>query len=326
MVTCKSTAWTRRRIFSAQNAMNPLAGSKREILRLAASRLAQDDNGKRLSLVLKHVLTRETTRWVIRLRQDTPYAGLTELPVLRINPRMDNDTSASRADRIVKLSDEDGVRAILRTALADLWEVTNELTRLRPTKRERFNVCIFGSARVEPGNYYYEEVKKLAQDLARMECNIVTGGGPGLMQAANEGASTVNSCLVDCSMGIRVDLPFEQGANPYVQSQYEHKTFFTRLHHFVLVSDAFVVVPGGIGTTLEALMVWQLLQVRHMKDVPLIFLGEMWEELVDWGRRNMVEEDIILASPEDFDIPTCAKTSADIVGIIREAHEHWKQS
>ncbi|MEI4926893.1 LOG family protein, partial [Klebsiella pneumoniae] len=92
--------------------------------------------------------------------------------------------------------------------------------------------------------------------------DIVTGGGPGLMQAANEGAAQVRAPERNRSVGIRVDLPFEQEANPFVEQAYEHGTFFTRLHHFVLVSDAFVVVPGGIGTVLEMMMVWQLLQVR----------------------------------------------------------------
>ena len=75
------------------------------------------------------------------------------------------------------------------------------------------------------------------------------------------------------SVGIRVELPFEQDVNAFVTEAFEHKTFFTRLHHFVLVSDAFIVTPGGIGTVLETLMVWQLLQVRHLHDTPLILAG-----------------------------------------------------
>ena len=87
------------------------------------------------------------------------------------------------------------------------------------------------------------------------------------------------------SVGIRVELPFEQDVNPFVEQAFEHETFFTRLHHFVLASDAFVVVPGGIGTVLETLMIWQLLQVRHVHDVPLILVGKMWAGLVEWARR-----------------------------------------
>ena len=73
-----------------------------------------------------------------------------------------------------------------------------------------------------------------------------------------------------------MELPFEQDVNPFVEQAFEHETFFTRLHHFVIASDAFVVVPGGIGTVLETLMIWKLLQVRHVDNVPLIFVGKMW--------------------------------------------------
>ena len=86
------------------------------------------------------------------------------------------------------------------------------------------------------------------------------------------------------SVGIRVALPFEQDVNAFVTEAFEHRTFFTRLHQSVLTSDAFLVAPGGIGTVLESMMVWQLLQVRHLEKTPLIFVGRMWPGLVEWGR------------------------------------------
>src|SRR5205823_5414510 len=82
--------------------------------------------------------------------------------------------------------------------------------------------------------------------------------------------------------------PFEQEVNPFVGQMYEHRTFFSRLHHFVILSDAFVVVPGGIGTLLEMSLAWQLLQVRKLYNTPLIVVGKMWAELVEWGRRSML--------------------------------------
>jgi uncharacterized protein (TIGR00730 family) len=168
-------------------------------------------------------------------------------------------------------------------------------------------------------------VKDLARSLAEMDCNIITGGGPGMMQAANEGAAEVDSGHLDRSVGIRIDLPFEQDVNPFVQSAFEHRTFFTRLHHFVLVSDAFVVVPGGVGTVLESMMVWQLLQVRHVENVPLIFVGKMWRELVEWGRTYMLREGLELASPEDFDIPVCVDTTEEVIAAVSEVHRKWQQ-
>src|SRR4029077_18750511 len=102
--------------------------------------------------------------------------------------------------------------------------------------------------------------------------------------------------------------PFEQEVNPFVEQAFEHKTFFTRLHHFVLTSDAFVVAPGGIGTVLELTMIWQLLQVRHVQDTPLILVGKMWADLVDWARTHLAMSNPALASPQDMDIPRCVNT------------------
>ena len=158
---------------------------------------------------------------------------------------MSTPESVAKGSQTVSLADEEGVKDILVSAVFGLWDIVNNLTRLRPSKRERFRVTIFGSARAKPGTYVYDEVKRVAADLAEMGCDIITGGGPGLMQAANEGAAAVNAPERNRSVGIRVDLPFEQEANPFVEQAFEHKTFFTRLHHFVLTSDAFVVAPGG---------------------------------------------------------------------------------
>jgi hypothetical protein len=105
-------------------------------------------------------------------------------------------------------------------------------------------VTIFGSARAPPGSGVYDQVKRLASALAEMGCDIVTGGGPGLLQAANEGARQVNAPERNRSVRIRVDLPFEQDVNPFVEQAFAQQTFFTRRHHFVLASDAFVAVRG----------------------------------------------------------------------------------
>ena len=198
---------------------------------------------------------------------------------------MSSDPRGSQRNRHVSLSDEEAVKEIVGGAVLDLWKAVNALTRLRPSRRDRYRVTIFGSARAQPGSFVYEEVKRAAAAFSAMGCDIVTGGGPGLMQAANEGASLAGTTG---SMGIRVDLPFEQNVNPFVQQAFEHETFFTRLHHFVIASDAFVVVPGGIGTVLETLMVWQL------------------------------------ASAEDLQIPRCLETADEAIALVRDLHENWK--
>lgn len=236
---------------------------------------------------------------------------------------MSTDDSIKQDSQMISLADEEGVKQILVSTVFGLWEIVNNLTRLRPSKHERYRVTIFGSARVKPQTFAYDEVKRLAQALAEMGCDIVTGGGPGLMQAANEGAAAAEVPERNLSLGIRVDLPFEQDINPFVQEAYEHKTFFTRLHHFVLASDAFVVTPGGIGTVLEAMMVWQLLQVRHLHDTPLIFVGKMWAELVDWASRHMLSSQPPLANAEDMLIPRCLNTADEAIALIREHHDRW---
>jgi uncharacterized protein (TIGR00730 family) len=224
---------------------------------------------------------------------------------------------------IVKLSDEDATVALVERAVTGLWEVVNELTRLRRTTRQNYRVTIFGSARLKPGSVAYEGVKELASDLTRMGCDIMSGGGPGLMQAANEGALAVDPQALHRSVGIRVELPFEQEINPFVGQAYEHRTFFSRLHHFMIISDAFVVVPGGVGTLLELSLAWQLLQVRKLYNTPLILVGKMWKELVDWARRSMLQEGSELASDVDFSIPLCVTTIEETVALIRENRDLW---
>ena len=226
-------------------------------------------------------------------------------------------------DGHISLSEEDRVKEVLVKAVFGLWDVVNDLTRLRPSKRERYRVTIFGSARAKSGTFVYHEVKRVAAALTEMGCDIITGGGPGLMQAANEGAGAAGALDRNRSVGIRVDLPFEQQANPFVTEAFEHKTFFTRLHHFVLTSDAFVVVPGGIGTVLELMMVWQLLQVRHVHDTPLILVGKMWADLVLWAKSHLVTSQPPLANAEDMSIPICVNTADEAIRVIREHHVRW---
>ena len=159
--------------------------------------------------------------------------------------------------------------------------------------------------------------------LSAMDCDIITGGGPGLMQAANEGTKAAQASQGVQSIGIRVHLPFEQNVNPFVEQAFEHGTFFTRLHQFVLMSDAYIVAPGGLGTVLESVMIWQLLQVRHLHDIPLVFAGPMWKGLVEWASAQMLRPGFELASPQDMQIPHCVDNGAEAVAVVREHHKRW---
>jgi uncharacterized protein (TIGR00730 family) len=236
---------------------------------------------------------------------------------------MSEKNSVKQKPNAVSLADEEGVKQILTDSILGLWDVVNNLTRLRPSRRERYRVTIFGSARAKPGTFAYEETKRLAAALAEMGCDIITGGGPGLMQAANEGAAAAPERAR--SIGIRVDLPFEQDVNTFVGMAFEHRTFFTRLHQFVLASDAFVVAPGGIGTVLETMLIWQLLQVRHIADAPLILVGRMWPDLVEWARTAMLSSEPPLADVKDMELPRCVAGADEAMALIREHYSLWKK-
>src|SRR3954469_17790374 len=123
------------------------------------------------------------------------------------------ESSFGQSD-IVRLSDEDGASALVERAVTGLWEVVNELTRLRRTTRQNYRVTIFGSARLKPGTLAYDSVKQLAAELTRMGCDIMSGGGPGLMRAANEGANLAAPEARHRSVGTRSILPSNQEINP----------------------------------------------------------------------------------------------------------------
>ena len=235
---------------------------------------------------------------------------------------MPSTPRGSEGGRPVSLSDEEGVKEIVRTTVLDLWKVVNNLTRLRPSKRERYRVAIFGSARAQPGTFVYDEVKRACRGLRlfrlrhrdRRRTRPDAGGQRGRpCQRRASGRSAFASSCRSSRTRIRSS-----------QEAFEHETFFTRLHHFVIASDAFVVVPGGIGTVLETLMVWQLLQVRHVENVPLILVGQMWKGLVDWAGTSMLDPRLALANPQDLQIPQCVDTADEAIALLRDLQKQWQ--
>jgi uncharacterized protein (TIGR00730 family) len=212
---------------------------------------------------------------------------------------------------------------ILDKAIYQLWETINDLDQIQPERVEHYRVSIFGSSRIRRGDPIYDEVQKLSYDLAMLGVDIVTGGGPGLMEAANAGAVEGQKETNGRSFGLAIHLPTEEAANPFVDKVFRHRTFFSRLHHFIRLSSAFIVMPGGIGTALELFMVWQLLQVKHMKQHPLILVGTMWPGLIDWMRATMVERGLV--SPTDFDAIHVVGSSAEAIPIIAESYDRWKE-
>lgn len=190
-----------------------------------------------------------------------------------------------------------------------------------PIERRYFRVAIFGSSRIQVEDELYHRVRDLARQLSHIGCDIVTGGGPGLMMAANEGARRGAYRFHTRSFGLTILLPLEEQPNPFLDEVATHKTFFSRLHHFIRLSHAYIVVDGGIGTTLEALMVLQLLQVRLLHDRTLIFVGPMWKGLRDFIRDEIVENR--LASPPDAEIPYWVDTVEEAVEIVRRERDRF---
>lgn len=212
------------------------------------------------------------------------------------------------------------LRLFDRSILAS-YRIINWLDRKAPLERRYFRVAIFGSSRIQATDAIYAEVKELARRLSYMGCDIVTGGGPGLMRAANEGARAGAYRYKTRSFGLTILLPLEEQPNPFLDEVAQHNTFFSRLHQFIRLSHAYIVVDGGIGTTLEALMVFQLLQVKMLKDRPLIFVGPMWR-----GLRSFIEKEIIArgyASPPDVDAAVWVNTLDEALAAVEAARDDF---
>jgi len=227
-----------------------------------------------------------------------------------------------------KMRREPDVGKIIDRTIVRLWDTIEELEALNPAELLYYRVAVFGSARIQAGDREYSEVQKLASRLTELGCDIVTGGGPGLMEAANEGAASSrdngkNGKRRTRSFGLTIAIPYEK-ANPYLDSVTAHRTFFSRLHHFVRMSQAFIIFPGGIGTALELLMVWQLLQVGFMTERPVVLMGEMWSGLLDWMRKEMVPRHLINA--EDLDLVHPVQTTEEAVAWIEKHKEKFDQA
>jgi len=158
-------------------------------------------------------------------------------------------------------------------------------------------VSIFGSARVKPGDSCYQQAEYLARRLAEKGFSVITGGGPGVMEAANKGATEGGGK----SVGMNIRLPFEQKPNPYANVSIDYKYFFIRKVMFVKYAVAYVIFPGGYGTLDELFEALTLIQTRRIKSFPVVLLGgAYWKGLMDWLSDTVLKENKIL--PEDLDL------------------------
>ena len=174
-------------------------------------------------------------------------------------------------------------------------------------------VTVFGSSRFEEGHRYYDLAREVGGELARAGFAVMTGGGSGIMEAANRGAREAGGLSIGCN----ITLPREQKPNPYLDRFIQLDHFFVRKVMLVKYSSAFVVMPGGFGTLDEAFEIATLMQTNKIEHFPLIAVGsEFWDDMIDFARDTMIREGTL--SPEDARFVHLADTAADVVRLVRE--------
>jgi uncharacterized protein (TIGR00730 family) len=175
-------------------------------------------------------------------------------------------------------------------------------------------VAIFGSARTRPGSAAYAEAQAIAGILAKQGFSVITGGGPGVMEAANKGATEGGAT----SVGLNIELPLEQKPNIYANKLLNFRYFFVRKVMFVKYSIAFVILPGGFGTLDELFEAITLIQTRKIKPFPVILVGkEYWKGLLDWLRDTLLREKMIAA--EDLDILKIVDTPEEVLQWVQDS-------
>ncbi len=194
--------------------------------------------------------------------------------------------------------------------ISEFVEATERLAEIRPA------VSIFGSARIRPGHRWYESTVDIARRLSDAGFTVISGGGPGIMEAANRGAFDGPSP----SVGLNIELPHEQTGNPYQNISLRFRHFFARKVAFAKYASAFVAVPGGFGTLDELAEVLTLVQTRVGRHIPIILVDSaFWRGLLDWMRESLLDNGLI--APEDLDLMTVVDEPAQVVEAIFDFYQ-----
>ncbi len=209
--------------------------------------------------------------------------------------------------------DSDAWRAL--RIMGEFIEGFDVLARLGPA------VSIFGSARTRPDDLNYRQAQELAGRLSQQGFTVITGGGPGIMEAANRGAKEADGV----SVGLAIDLPHETGLNPYVDLPAYFRYFFVRKTMFVKYAQAFVIFPGGFGTFDELFESLTLVQTGKIDHFPIILYGsEYWAGLLDWLRSTVAREANVYE--DDVDLMLVSDDVEEIVGIIEQSYRQREES
>jgi len=196
--------------------------------------------------------------------------------------------------------------------MSEFVEGFETMSRLGPA------VSVFGSSRTPRSDPYYQKARKLARMLAEKKFAIITGGGPGIMEAANRGAHDAGGV----SVGLNITLPVMQRANPWADTRLDFRYFFARLVMFVKYSEAFVCFPGGFGTLHEFFNSMTLIQTQKADRFPVILIGRsFWNGLVEWMRKRMLAFRFPKISPHDMELFTVTDNLKQAVEVIEEARK-----
>ncbi|MDF0719296.1 MULTISPECIES: TIGR00730 family Rossman fold protein [Chryseobacterium group] len=198
--------------------------------------------------------------------------------------------------------------------MAELVDGYDKLAKIGPC------VSIFGSARLREGDKYYELAVEIAEKITDIGFGIITGGGPGIMEAGNKGARQREGK----SIGLNIDLPFEQHFNPYIDKNYsmDFNYFFVRKVMFVKYSQGFIVMPGGFGTLDELSEALTLIQTAKIARFPVILVGsDFWSGLLDWFRQTLLKDGMI--SEEDLNLYRIVDTADEAVAHIKAFYDKY---
>ncbi|WP_126653206.1 LOG family protein [Chryseobacterium aureum] len=233
-----------------------------------------------------------------------------------VNPELDSNETKLHNSFRQKTWDETITKDswMVFKVMAEFVDGYEKLAKIGPC------VSIFGSARLKPENKYYEMAVDIAEKITKLGFGIITGGGPGIMEAGNKGAFNAKGK----SIGLNIDLPFEQHFNPYINKSYSMNFdyFFVRKVMFVKYSQGFVVMPGGFGTLDELTEAMTLIQTNKIGKFPIVLVGsDFWGGLLDWFKATLLKEGMI--AEDDLDLYRVVDTADEAVAHIKAFYDKY---
>jgi uncharacterized protein (TIGR00730 family) len=188
--------------------------------------------------------------------------------------------------------------------------------------KKHFRVVIFGSARIEYGDPNWHLIYKLARRIAEEQMDLVTGGGPGLMNAASEGHHAGDLSDQVHSIGLQIRLPDEQRDAHHLDIKKEFSRFSERLDNFIELANAVVVAPGGVGTLLELFYTWQLIQVRMIHHIPVLLLGDPWPDFIRWIKKWPLKNGFL--DEKDINLLYMVNDVESAIDILKKTYEKFR--